>query len=284
MLHLDQNHASLSPPHSKSNLILSGSPRSDQHAVLSSSWSPSGARDDRVDRPFYQPQQGDSQPGGTPAPETHAVNEAIDSQQPRQSASLGPSSPGHAAETKLSDPPASTSPTDATEPTSPLTPPPDNTSPAFPSTDLPDGELPSTTTAGGTEGEAEVKVEGSAEVDKAARASTPLSELSSAPDAEDPLDDEKKSGESENAGDAPKDAEGTKPDTHNTDGSSRPTEAGKPAVNGLAEASHVQPIPTMATAIVKTESSGSRAPSLGIASKFRVVFMREHALTVICSS
>lgn len=43
-----------------------------------------------------------------------------------------------------------------------------------------------------SEGEADVKLEGSAEVEKASRASTPLSELSSAPDAEEPPDGEKK--------------------------------------------------------------------------------------------
>lgn len=266
MLHLDQNHSSLSPPHSKSNLILSGSPRPDQHALLASSWSPPNSRDEHS---FYPPpsdqQQSDNThpQSGTDVP---AVTEPTDVQLPDHPSSLGPPSPGHAQDTKPSDPPASASPTEATEPTSPLTPPPDNTSPAFPSTELPEGE-PTTTTTADTEGGSEAKVEGNTEVDKASRASTPLSELSSAPDAEDPPDDETKAGGGGTPADTSKDAAGAK---HSSDGLSKPTEVTNPPINGHAGVIHAQPAPVIG--MVKSESSsGSRAPSVNIASECQVV-------------
>ncbi|KAI0699832.1 hypothetical protein BC835DRAFT_1412405 [Cytidiella melzeri] len=257
MLHLDQNHSSLS----KSNLILSNSPRQDQHSLLS--WSPP-ARDDR---PFYHTQhdQPQSDTTGQPNPD---LPDASDSNQQASSSSLGPSSPAHAEDIKPSDPPASTSPTDATSPTSSLTPPPDTVSPAFTSTELPEAEPQAAVAVESTESGTEVAVENSAEVEKASRASTPLSELSSAPDAEDPPDGEKDTGDSaSSAVAASKDADRARSSSaRKADNLSNAVEEGKTVTNGHSESPHAQPTPITGTSTTKSESSsGSRAPSLGIA-------------------
>jgi hypothetical protein len=261
MLHLDQNHSSLSPPHSKSNLILSNSPRPDQHALLS--WSPP-ARDDR---PFFHQQHDQQADSPAPLPPDSADPAARTLPDP---SSLGPSSPGHAADTsQLTEPPTSTSPTDQPSPASSLTPPPDTTSPPFSSTDLPDNELPIPTTTQGTEGDTENKVESNTEVDKASRASTPLSELSSAPDADDPPDTEKKTGESASAAVSSKDTDKAKSGARNAQASSKPVEDVKPPTNGHEDQHTPLPSAIGPSAIpIKAESSsGSRAPSLSVSSE-----------------
>ncbi|KIP09807.1 hypothetical protein PHLGIDRAFT_125957 [Phlebiopsis gigantea 11061_1 CR5-6] len=184
MLHLDQNHSSLSSPHSKPSVILSNTPRPDQHNLLS--WSAPN-RDERppffqephehpvADKPFTPPIKPDAPAANTEAP----------------TAATGPIAPGNAEDPKLSDQPPSTP--DATSPalesTSSLTPPPSATSPAFSSVELPDGEPSTQQRVEGTEEEEQAKVDSG---DNASRASTPLSELSSAPGADDVPPTEKK--------------------------------------------------------------------------------------------
>ncbi|KAI0346963.1 hypothetical protein BDW22DRAFT_1425055 [Trametopsis cervina] len=253
MLHLDQNHSSLSPPHSKSNLILSNSPRPDQHTLLS--WS-SPARDDRA---FYQPQQDQSQPAqAKPDP----VEDSPDNKPRRPSSSLGRPSPANEDNKPPSDPPTSTSPAEATSPASSLTPPPDTTSPAFPSTELPEPQTEAKVDR--AEGEGEPTVDGSAEVEKASRASTPLSELSSAPDGEEPPDGERRAGE-DGPSVALKEVDVARSGTENAEG--RVNGEAKPAMNGHAEALQSHPTSVMgmhAPAVKRESSSDSRALSIGI--------------------
>lgn len=197
-------------------------------------------------------------------------------------ASLGSTTPGNAEDSKQADP-TSTSPADPTSPTSSLTPPPDTTSPAFPSADLPDGESSTQHKVEGSEGEAEAKLETSAEIEKASRASTPLSELSSAPDADDPPDGDKKAATDDTvAATSAKNGDGGKPVAEAAgSGSGKPSGETKSSINGhVGAATAESSAPTQATVapvthqprpsvVPKTESlSGSRAPSLSISSAY----------------
>ena len=192
MLHLDQNHNSLSSPHSKPNVILSNTPLPDQHNLLS--WS-APSRDERP--PFFQEPQEHPVADKTstppikpdaPAANTEALPEPA-------AATTGTTAPGNAEDPKLLDQPPSTP--DATSPalesTSSLTPPPSATSPAFSSTELPDGESSAQQKVEGTEEEEQNKVDSGGDGgDNASRASTPLSELSSASGVDDVPATEKK--------------------------------------------------------------------------------------------
>lgn len=227
MLHLDQNHSSLSPPHSKSNLILSSSPRLDQPSLLS--W-PSATRDDRA---FCQEQSPLEKPDTAPAPKQDPQQATTASAGPDTADPLGNTTPGNAEDPKQPDP-SSTSTTDPTSPTSSLTPPPDTTSPAFPSSELPDGESATQLKVDGTEGEVRVKVEANTEVEKASRASTPLSELSSAPDADEPPDGDRKAANEDAPGaTSAKRADGAKTGAEHAEG--KLSGEGEPLIQGHSE-------------------------------------------------
>ncbi|THH27712.1 hypothetical protein EUX98_g6474 [Antrodiella citrinella] len=186
MIHLDRNHTS---PHATSNLILDNPPPSDQHSALS--WSgPS-----RDDRPFYQEPEHQSLPPTLPdipndaaTPLAPAPSQPSPQQDPTHSAisttTLDDSSSNDAAVASDSkDPdPAYSSPghvpttSPALKSSSSLTPPPDAnspTSPAVPSVP------PDTSPEANPDGDID-------EIEKASRASTPLSELSSAPELDEP--------------------------------------------------------------------------------------------------
>ena len=227
MLHLDQKHnSSLSSPHSKpSTLILSNPARTDQQPLLS--WS----APNRDERPFFQEQQ--DHPVAEQAPVTPLKPDVppVSTETPtEQAASTGSQPPGNAEDSKLSDqspssPPDATSP--ALESTSSLTPPPSATSPAFSSVDLPDAEATDQQRGEGAEEEDKVKGDASGDAgDKPSQASTPLSELSSAPEGDEPQGGEKKadsaddkpkteSGENASVADLAKDAKGSSESTSN---------------------------------------------------------------------
>ncbi|KAH8074937.1 hypothetical protein BXZ70DRAFT_744128 [Cristinia sonorae] len=187
MIHLDRNHSS---PHATSNLILDNIPPSDQHSLLSWSGPP------RDDRPFYQDSEVPDIPSIHP---DIAAKDAPSS--PRSSPSLRTDAPytsTHAPSESLVDIPLEDAPeskeedptlsspglANITSPTlgssSSLTPPPDANSPASPS--RPESLDPSAPPNSGSEGVTEGETD---DVEKASRASTPLSELSSALDADE---------------------------------------------------------------------------------------------------
>ncbi|CAL1701922.1 unnamed protein product [Somion occarium] len=165
MIHLDRNHSTAIAPHSKPNLIHDTSSRPDQHNALFRS-SPG-----RNDITIY--------------PEVSLSNHAELSSSPHP-----PSLPPVSSEEKLNGAVAGISQNSPTEPRSPaldsnssLTPPPDTISPTSPTRPLhpfeaspakAGGDLPPESTPGSA-------ADG---LDRASRASTPLSELSSAPDVE----------------------------------------------------------------------------------------------------
>jgi hypothetical protein len=193
MLHLDQNHgSSLSSPHAKpSSLILSSAPRPDQQSLLS--WSVPNPDE----RTFFQEQQehpAAEQPS-TPPIKPDALHTSVETPT-EQAVSTESQPPGHAEDSKLaehspSSPPDATSP--ALESTSSLTPPPSNTSPAFSLIDLPDPEAADHQRVEGADDEEKTKGDASGDVaEKPSRASTPLSELSSAPEADEPLGAERR--------------------------------------------------------------------------------------------
>lgn len=194
MLHLDQNHSTLSSPHSKPNLILPSTARPDQHSLRS--WSAAG----HDEKPFFQEQQDLPVADQTSSPPTKPEIPAPSSETPTEpTASTGSLAPGNAEDPKLSDQSPS-SPADATSPaiesTSSLTPPPSATSPAFSSVDLPDGETSEQQKVEGTEEEDKSKAEVAADAaEKPSRSSTPLSELSSASEGDEPSAGDKKDSE-----------------------------------------------------------------------------------------
>lgn len=249
MLHLDHNHTtSALSPHTKPNLILSDTPQPDQHSVLS--WSapatddetfkPDGNKDQSVaNKPPTPPSQPDPPPSLEPAVDAEPPSDITpaDADDPKPP-ELSPSSPLDA-----------TSP--ALESNSSLTPPPDSTSPAFPPVALPVGEPSSQPNLEPSEDEPKSKPEeGTEAVDAASRASTPLSELSSAPDGDDPPNVEKKEGE-ETVDDPPvsQDNGGAQPEPE-TNSEVAKVEETKP-VNG-----HVEP-PTESPAPVPTATPAS---------------------------
>ncbi|GJE84801.1 hypothetical protein PsYK624_008770 [Phanerochaete sordida] len=222
MLHLDQNHSTLSSPHAKPNLILPSTARPDQHPLRS--WP------GHDEKPIVQEQQ-------DPAVGEHAAIPPIKPDvpgtntetPPEPAAATGSTAPGNAEDPKVEDQ-SPHSPADATSPaiesTSSLTPPPSTTSPAFSSVDLPDGETTEQQKVEGSEVEDKSKAEASAEAaEKPSRASTPLSELSSAPEGDEPSAGDKKESEEKKAG---ADAGGSS----TTDAAARAKDAANDASNG----------------------------------------------------
>ncbi|KAH9950162.1 hypothetical protein B0H21DRAFT_27595 [Amylocystis lapponica] len=193
MIHLDRNHPSPIAPSAKSNLILTDSNHADQHQILS--WS-APARDDR---PYYQ-DQAPFLPDKTikrPAHPDAPLADAIPSSDP--SSTINPITPGDTEDPKLPEKSPS-SPADVPSPiaesTSSLTPPPDAVSPSAPVDAHPGDAPPAHVTEEGA-GEASGKDHPASaeEVDKASRQSTPLSELSSAPDVDEVGESEVKAAE-----------------------------------------------------------------------------------------
>ncbi|TCD60343.1 hypothetical protein EIP91_010327 [Steccherinum ochraceum] len=189
MIHVDRNHATSISPHTTSNLILDNSPSSDQHSALS--WS--GPDHDGV--PFYQePEQHHDVPPTPLEPTAHnstaSSSEARPVTSPRANAPQDKASEDTSLEADAADSPsagatASPGPANSTSPalqsTSSLTPPPDTTSPTSP-TRAADADSKTSQTE---DPELAAAVGDSDELEKASRASTPLSELSSAPEGDD---------------------------------------------------------------------------------------------------
>ncbi|KAL6306816.1 hypothetical protein BKA93DRAFT_823990 [Sparassis latifolia] len=187
MIHLDRNHPSPIAHHPKGNLILADSNHADQHPILS--WS-APARDDRA---FYQDHQDQFLKDISSKPAIQTENPAIVKDAPSiPSSALGPVTPGDAEDPKLPGPSPS-SPADAPSPiadsSSSLSPPPETATPAPADPDPVDGPAPEMTAEGADERPVETQGESSGEVDnevdRASRQSTPLSELSSAPDLDE---------------------------------------------------------------------------------------------------
>ena len=191
MLHLDRTHHSPLSSHTKADLIPSDTPQPDQQPLLS--WSAPATDDETFKFDTNSDQQTVADKPPTPPPVTEAP-------QPTEAVAEPPAdAPANADDPKPpeQDAPPSSPPVDAKSPaherSSSLTPPPDSTSPAFPSVALPVDGPAAQPTLEQPEGEEKAKPEEDpAEVDKASRASTPLSELSSAPDGDDPQEVEKK--------------------------------------------------------------------------------------------
>ncbi|KAI0751210.1 hypothetical protein C8Q80DRAFT_1268487 [Daedaleopsis nitida] len=171
MIHLDHNHSpSITGPSKPQNLVLSNSPHPDhlQH------WS-SPARDARS---FYQDTQDQFLSDSSKSP-AHP-----DSSSDPGSATLPPATSGDAEDSSLPEP-SPNSPADAPSPpadsTSSLTPPPDVATPnhAPDAPDDPPGKA--ATDNGGVENEERAE-QAEDQVERASRQSTPLSELSSAPE------------------------------------------------------------------------------------------------------
>lgn len=249
MLHLDHNHTSALSPHTTPSLIPSDTPQSDQHPLLS--WSapavePTPSADDES---FKFDQNKDqslpdklatppSQPDALPATQTATHADP-------------PSTVPTVNEDELKPPePVPSSPADATSPaiesTSSLTPPPDSTSPAFPPVTLPTEEASTQANLEQQGGEQKNKAEGDTEeIDKASRASTPLSELSSAPDGDDPPtvpDAGQKDGEAGKQVDAGASASGPHESSKNKTAGEVNTATGKAAETKLTNG-HSDPSP-----------------------------------------
>lgn len=182
MIHLDHNHSSISGPANPQ--ILPNSPHSDQHPILQQ-WSPP-ARDTR---PFYHDSQEQFLPN-SPNSQPHSDNSSSAPSAPSLSA---PSQLAHPENPSLHEPTLS-SPTSARSPpadsSSSLSPPPDATTPnhAMDAPDDPPGQA-ATTDNGGAESEEKTGKQAADELDRASRQSTPLSELSSAPETAPDDDD-----------------------------------------------------------------------------------------------
>lgn len=189
MIHLDRNHSSPIVSNPKSNLILQSSAHSDQHQLLS--WS----TPDHDDTSFYQGAQEqyladppDNSLSLTPdAPAALTTEKDSTSSTTVSSSAIGPITPGDAEDPKLPESSPS-SPADVLTPAAPstssLTPPPPEISTPNHSVDVEERaqeeftqpsteEVVTTAPAGDVE-----------EPDRTSRQSTPLSELSSAPDEE----------------------------------------------------------------------------------------------------
>ena len=185
-IHLDRNHAS---PHATSNLMLDSTSPSDQHPVLS--WSGSS----RDDGPFYQESEQDLPPSlvglagnntsPRSSPHSPATNVSYNSSAsvpriaPEQADTVGIEKQDPEPSTSSPVPAATTSP--ALQSSSSLTPPPDANSPVYPNPSFSlNSSGPAHSDGEGASGGPEID-----EVGKGSRASTPLSELSSAPDGDE---------------------------------------------------------------------------------------------------
>ncbi|KZT74485.1 hypothetical protein DAEQUDRAFT_720655 [Daedalea quercina L-15889] len=220
MIHLDRGHSSAIAGHSKSNLILADPPHADQHSILS--WSPSAHTDTSF---YHEPQEpftltSDAPKHTTPSDPASGQKE----EQPASTTNHGPITPGDAEEPKLPEPSPS-SPADPRSPvadtSSSLSPPPDAATPGAAAAPEANVDKPP---AGGGEaaaGQVEAPREDKANpVEEASRASTPLSELSSAPDDEE--EDKTKEGEASAGGPGP----GGHKETHEADGPNKSVQEG----------------------------------------------------------
>ncbi|TFY52827.1 hypothetical protein EVJ58_g9794 [Rhodofomes roseus] len=244
MIHLDRGHPSAIAGHSKSNLILADPPHADQHSLLS--WSPST----RTDTTFYHDSQEPfaltSDPAKHTIPSDPAPGQKQDQPAPA-TANHGPITPGDAEEPNLPEPSPS-SPADPRSPvadtSSSLSPPPDAATPsaaaaaAAASDPGSNGDKPPGS-GGEAAGEVEAPTEGdkgssAEEVDKASRASTPLSELSSAPDDEEEY--KTKEGGASVGGPSPS---GHK-ETHEADGPNKSAPQGATSKGHASAASNAQ--------------------------------------------
>lgn len=257
MLHLDRTHHSPLSPHTKADLIPSDTPQPDQQPLLS--WSAPATDDETFKFDTNSDQQTVADKPPTPPPVTEEP-------QPTEAIAEPPAdAPANADDPKPpeQDVPPSSPPLDAKSParerSSSLTPPPDSTSPAFPSVALPVDEPATEPTLEPQEGEQKPKSEEeSAEVDKASRASTPLSELSSAPDGDDSQEVEKK--EEEKVAPAT-DAAATSSRTEAGDGAKQGAEVGDPAK--VQEATpltngHVEPVLPKSSGVPEVPSTPQR--------------------------
>ncbi|CCM03978.1 uncharacterized protein FIBRA_06134 [Fibroporia radiculosa] len=176
MIHLDRGHSS-AIAHPKSNLIL---PDADQHSL--SSWS---APTRNTPLQLYQEHPDPYPLPGLESPRPSAPPDAPPADPPsKQPAARGPITPADAEDPKLPEPsPASPPPTSpAADSSSSLSPPPDTATPsAPPEPEAKDGP-PAEPAPQGSERNPDDKGEAAEDVDRASRQSTPLSELSSAPD------------------------------------------------------------------------------------------------------
>ena len=183
MIHLDHNHSpSIPGPTKPQNLILSNSPRSDQHRVVS--WS----TPTRDARPFYQDPQEVSLTDPSKPPPSLSDNSSSDPPPSSSTHSLPPGNlPTPAPENPSLPDPSTSSPNDSRSPpadtSSSLSPPPDAATPsnAMDPPDDPPGQPPKTDGTGDADKPTDQQ-QAADEVDRASRQSTPLSELSSAPE------------------------------------------------------------------------------------------------------
>lgn len=179
MIHLDRNHSSAIAPHSKPNLIHDTSSNSpDQHNAL---FRTDPGHDDTTNT-LYPKESQEPLTNTTPILAAGSVaNHAEPSSNESHPPSLPPASSGETLNGTVANhsqgSPETRSP--ALDSNSSLTPPPDATSPTSPTRSLnpakAGGDLPPNST----------NVTASDALDRASRASTPLSELSSAPDVDE---------------------------------------------------------------------------------------------------
>ncbi|RDX52942.1 hypothetical protein OH76DRAFT_1343952 [Lentinus brumalis] len=174
MIHLDHNHTSIPGPADSQNHILPNSPH----------WSSPG----RDGRPFYQESQEQflSDSSKTPAQPDNPTAERVSSDtQSSVPAANGAMTPAEAEESSLHAP-STSSPDEARSPppdsTSSLTPPPDAASPnhTMDAPAAPPEQVP--TDDGGVQNQERSSDQAANEVERASRQSTPLSDLSSAPE------------------------------------------------------------------------------------------------------
>ncbi|OJT07618.1 hypothetical protein TRAPUB_1524 [Trametes pubescens] len=244
MIHLDHNHAASLPAHANSpNLILANSPHADQSAA--SPWS-SPSRDPR---PFYPDSQEHAPPDSSEQP---AQDEPQGS--PSLPHSAGPGAPTDSQNPLSLSEPSPRSTADARSPppdsNSSLTPPPDAATPN-PATEAPSQPPEDTTDNAGMAEHS--GAQGSEEVDKASRQSTPLSELSSAP--ETAPDDENTGG----------DAQSNSKDPGADAGDVGTSSSSQQASSSNAGSHHQQNASTRSTASggEQSASTGGQAPKQG---------------------
>ena len=183
MIHLDRNHSSAIAPHSKPNLIHDTSSNSpDQHNTL---FRPDPGHDDTTNT-LYPKESQEPLTNTTPIlPPGSVANHADPSSTDTLPPSLPPATSGETLNGTVADhsqsSPETRSP--ALDSNSSLTPPPDATSPTSPARSLNPTET-SPAKAGGDLPPDSINLAVPDALDRASRASTPLSELSSAPDVE----------------------------------------------------------------------------------------------------
>ena len=238
MIHLDRGHSSAIAGHSKSNLILADPPHADQHSLLP--WSPST----RTDTSFYhESQEPFTLTSDAPRPTTPSDPPSAGQKQehPGSTTNHGPITPGDAEEPKLPEPSPS-SPADLRSPvadtSSSLTPPPDAATPSAAAAQGANADKPEAAGGEAAAAEAETlrkedKADVIEDVEKASRASTPLSELSSAPD--DDEEDKTKEEDATVGGPA-----GGQKEPHEADGPNKSLQEGATSRGHVSAASNAQ--------------------------------------------